>query len=150
MGSRLVWTTQVSASECYLHDLPSTYTLIFKEVLGRGQNRRLFPVTRNFSMCNKIIDKAYGAKESHDVKSSRVVSIKTETVPATTKFRIEVQEVGMREAMAALMKIDNKDLNGPNQLRAKKVKFRDEVGTSAQCIIRRAEFLIADSSVKVS
>ncbi|XP_020220327.1 serine/threonine-protein kinase VPS15 [Cajanus cajan] len=37
MGNKIARTTQVSASEYYLHDLPSTYNLVLKEVLGRGR-----------------------------------------------------------------------------------------------------------------
>ncbi|ESW24959.1 hypothetical protein PHAVU_004G175100 [Phaseolus vulgaris] len=37
MGNKIARTTQVSASEYYLHDLPSTYNLVLKEALGRGR-----------------------------------------------------------------------------------------------------------------
>ncbi|GKV11805.1 hypothetical protein SLEP1_g23026 [Rubroshorea leprosula] len=37
MGSKISRTTQVSASEYYLHDMPSFYDLVLKEVLGRGR-----------------------------------------------------------------------------------------------------------------
>ncbi|KAJ1390293.1 WD40/YVTN repeat-like-containing domain superfamily [Sesbania bispinosa] len=37
MGNKIARTTQVSASEYYLHELPSTYNLVLKEVLGRGR-----------------------------------------------------------------------------------------------------------------
>lgn len=37
MGNKIARTTQVSASEYYLQDLPSTYNLVLKEVLGRGR-----------------------------------------------------------------------------------------------------------------
>ncbi|GAV84346.1 Pkinase domain-containing protein/WD40 domain-containing protein/HEAT domain-containing protein [Cephalotus follicularis] len=37
MGNKIARTTQVSASEYYLHDLPSSYNLVLKEVLGRGR-----------------------------------------------------------------------------------------------------------------
>lgn len=38
MGNKIARTTQVSASEYYLHDLPSSYNLVLKEVLGRGRS----------------------------------------------------------------------------------------------------------------
>lgn len=37
MGNKIARTTQVSASEYYLHDLPSSYNLVLIEVLGRGR-----------------------------------------------------------------------------------------------------------------
>ncbi|XP_024383874.1 serine/threonine-protein kinase VPS15 isoform X3 [Physcomitrium patens] len=37
MGNKLARTTQASASEYYLHDLPSSYNLVLKEVLGGGR-----------------------------------------------------------------------------------------------------------------
>jgi phosphoinositide-3-kinase regulatory subunit 4 len=37
MGNQLARTTQVSPSEYYLQDLPSTYNLVLKEVLGGGR-----------------------------------------------------------------------------------------------------------------
>ncbi|KAI4305247.1 hypothetical protein L6164_028624 [Bauhinia variegata] len=37
MGNKIARTTQISASEYYLHELPSTYNLVLKEVLGRGR-----------------------------------------------------------------------------------------------------------------
>ncbi|XP_057967357.1 serine/threonine-protein kinase VPS15 [Malania oleifera] len=37
MGNKIARTTQASASEYYLHDLPSSYNLVLKEVLGRGR-----------------------------------------------------------------------------------------------------------------
>ncbi|KAF5748532.1 serine/threonine-protein kinase vps15 isoform X1 [Tripterygium wilfordii] len=37
MGNKIARTTQVSASEYYLHDLPSSYNLVLKEVLLRGR-----------------------------------------------------------------------------------------------------------------
>ncbi|KAK6941446.1 WD40 repeat [Dillenia turbinata] len=37
MGNKIAKTTQASASEYYLHDLPSSYNLVLKEVLGRGR-----------------------------------------------------------------------------------------------------------------
>lgn len=37
MGNKIARTTQVSASEYYLHDLPSSYNLVLKEVLGRSR-----------------------------------------------------------------------------------------------------------------
>ncbi|KAL5987755.1 Serine/threonine-protein kinase [Asimina triloba] len=37
MGNKIARTTQVSASEYYLHDLPSSYNLVLKEVLSRGR-----------------------------------------------------------------------------------------------------------------
>eukprot|EP01018_Ginkgo_biloba_P018923 Gb_24424 [translate_table: standard] len=37
MGNKIARTTQLSASEYYLHDLPSSYNLVLKEVLGRGR-----------------------------------------------------------------------------------------------------------------
>lgn len=37
MGNKIARTTQVSASEYYLQDLPSTYNLVLKELLGRGR-----------------------------------------------------------------------------------------------------------------
>lgn len=37
MGNKLARTTQVSASEYYLHDLPSSYNLVLKEALGGGR-----------------------------------------------------------------------------------------------------------------
>ncbi|XP_050216834.1 serine/threonine-protein kinase VPS15 isoform X1 [Mercurialis annua] len=37
MGNKIARTTQVSATEYYLHDLPSSYNLVFKEALGRGR-----------------------------------------------------------------------------------------------------------------
>ncbi|OVA12474.1 hypothetical protein BVC80_1791g42 [Macleaya cordata] len=36
MGNKIARTIQVSALEYYLHDLPSSYNLVLKEVLGRG------------------------------------------------------------------------------------------------------------------
>ncbi|KAL3532546.1 hypothetical protein ACH5RR_006067 [Cinchona calisaya] len=35
MGNKIARTTQASATEYYLHDLPSSYNLVLKEVLGR-------------------------------------------------------------------------------------------------------------------
>lgn len=37
MGNKIARTTQPSASEYYLHHLPSSYNLVLKEVLGRGR-----------------------------------------------------------------------------------------------------------------
>eukprot|EP00252_Welwitschia_mirabilis_P026188 TRINITY_DN8476_c0_g1_i2.p1 TRINITY_DN8476_c0_g1~~TRINITY_DN8476_c0_g1_i2.p1 ORF type:complete len:265 (+),score=34.24 TRINITY_DN8476_c0_g1_i2:263-1057(+) len=37
MGNKIARTTQGSASEYYLQDLPSSYNLVLKEVLGRGR-----------------------------------------------------------------------------------------------------------------
>jgi phosphoinositide-3-kinase regulatory subunit 4 len=37
MGNKLARTTQASASEYYLHDLPSTCNLVLKEPLGGGR-----------------------------------------------------------------------------------------------------------------
>lgn len=37
MGNKIARTTQASASEYYLQDLPSSYNLVLKEVLGRGR-----------------------------------------------------------------------------------------------------------------
>ncbi|GAB2292419.1 Serine/threonine-protein kinase [Dionaea muscipula] len=37
MGNKIARTTQASATEYYLHDLPSSFNLVFKEVLGRGR-----------------------------------------------------------------------------------------------------------------
>ncbi|ESQ54300.1 hypothetical protein EUTSA_v10024212mg [Eutrema salsugineum] len=37
MGNKIARTTQVSATEYYLHDLPSSYNLVLKEVLCRGR-----------------------------------------------------------------------------------------------------------------
>ncbi|XP_042473564.1 serine/threonine-protein kinase VPS15-like isoform X1 [Zingiber officinale] len=37
MGNKIARTTQVSASEYYLHDLPSSYNLVLVELLGRGR-----------------------------------------------------------------------------------------------------------------
>lgn len=37
MGNKIARTTQASAMEYYLHDLPSSYNLVLKEVLGRGR-----------------------------------------------------------------------------------------------------------------
>ncbi|GMY26883.1 phosphoinositide 3-kinase regulatory subunit 4-like protein [Fagus crenata] len=37
MGNKIARTTQVSASKYCLHDLPSSYNLVLKEVLGRGR-----------------------------------------------------------------------------------------------------------------
>jgi hypothetical protein len=37
MGNKLARTTQVSPSEYYLHDLPSSYNLVLKEALGGGR-----------------------------------------------------------------------------------------------------------------
>lgn len=37
MGNKIARTTQASATEYYLHDLPSSYNLVLKEVLGRGR-----------------------------------------------------------------------------------------------------------------
>lgn len=37
MGNKLARTTQQSASEYYLHDLPSSYNLVLKEALGGGR-----------------------------------------------------------------------------------------------------------------
>ncbi|XVF16073.1 hypothetical protein REPUB_Repub09cG0209400 [Reevesia pubescens] len=37
MGNKIARTTQVSATEYYLHDLQSSYNLVLKEVLGRGR-----------------------------------------------------------------------------------------------------------------
>lgn len=34
MGNKIAKTTQASATEYYLHDLPSSYNLVLKEVLG--------------------------------------------------------------------------------------------------------------------
>lgn len=37
MGNKIARTTQVSDTEFYLHDLPSSYNLVLKEVLARGR-----------------------------------------------------------------------------------------------------------------
>lgn len=37
MGNKIARTTQASATEYYLHDLPSSYNLVLKEVLSRGR-----------------------------------------------------------------------------------------------------------------
>ncbi|KAF8400928.1 hypothetical protein HHK36_014231 [Tetracentron sinense] len=37
MGNKIARTTQASASEYYLHDLPSSNNLVLKEILGRGR-----------------------------------------------------------------------------------------------------------------
>ncbi|EPS67456.1 hypothetical protein M569_07318 [Genlisea aurea] len=37
MGNKIARTTQASAAEYYLHDLPSSYNLVLKEVLGRDR-----------------------------------------------------------------------------------------------------------------
>ncbi|XP_031387749.1 serine/threonine-protein kinase VPS15 [Punica granatum] len=37
MGNKIARTKQGSASEYYLHDLPSSYNLVLKEILGRGR-----------------------------------------------------------------------------------------------------------------
>ncbi|KAL8152973.1 hypothetical protein V2J09_010733 [Rumex salicifolius] len=37
MGNKIARTTQASATEYYLHDLPSSFNLVLKEVLGRGR-----------------------------------------------------------------------------------------------------------------
>ena len=37
MGNKIARMIQVSASEYNLHDLPSSYNLVLKEVLGRGR-----------------------------------------------------------------------------------------------------------------
>lgn len=37
MGNKIARTRQGSASEYYLHDLPSSYNLVLKEILGRGR-----------------------------------------------------------------------------------------------------------------
>ncbi|GFP86748.1 serine/threonine-protein kinase ppk19 [Phtheirospermum japonicum] len=37
MGNKIARTTQASATEYYLHDLPSSYNLVLKEVLGRDR-----------------------------------------------------------------------------------------------------------------
>lgn len=37
MGNKLSRTTQASASEYYLHDLPSSFNLVLKESLGKGR-----------------------------------------------------------------------------------------------------------------
>ncbi|XP_074567375.1 serine/threonine-protein kinase VPS15 [Curcuma longa] len=37
MGNKIARTTQVSATEYYLHDLPSSYNLVLVELLGRGR-----------------------------------------------------------------------------------------------------------------
>lgn len=37
MGNKIARTTQASATEYYLHDLPSSYNLVLKEVLGRSR-----------------------------------------------------------------------------------------------------------------
>ncbi|CAH1429629.1 unnamed protein product [Lactuca virosa] len=37
MGNKIARTTQASATEYYLHDLPSSYNLVLKEVLGRAR-----------------------------------------------------------------------------------------------------------------
>ncbi|XP_056167022.1 serine/threonine-protein kinase VPS15-like isoform X1 [Syzygium oleosum] len=37
MGNKIARTKQGSASEYYLHDLPSSYNLVLKEVLGKGR-----------------------------------------------------------------------------------------------------------------
>ncbi|KAK1377666.1 Serine/threonine-protein kinase VPS15 [Heracleum sosnowskyi] len=37
MGNKIARTTQASSTEYYLHDLPSSYNLVLKEVLGRGR-----------------------------------------------------------------------------------------------------------------
>ncbi|KAH0678658.1 hypothetical protein KY284_019743 [Solanum tuberosum] len=37
MGNKIAKTTQASAMEYYLHDLPSSYNLVLKEVVGRGR-----------------------------------------------------------------------------------------------------------------
>ncbi|GAB2219712.1 hypothetical protein Droror1_Dr00007349 [Drosera rotundifolia] len=37
MGNKIARTTQASATEYYLHDLPSSFNLVLKEVIGRGR-----------------------------------------------------------------------------------------------------------------
>lgn len=37
MGNKIARTTQASSTEYYLHDLPSSYNLVLKEVLGRAR-----------------------------------------------------------------------------------------------------------------
>ncbi|KAI4980229.1 hypothetical protein ZWY2020_020714 [Hordeum vulgare] len=37
MGNKITRTTQVSATEYYLHDLPSTYNLVLLDPVGRGR-----------------------------------------------------------------------------------------------------------------
>lgn len=37
MGNKIARTTQMSASEYYLHELPSSYNLVLIEVLGSGR-----------------------------------------------------------------------------------------------------------------
>jgi phosphoinositide-3-kinase regulatory subunit 4 len=37
MGNKIAKTTQASATEYYLHDLPSTYNLVLVEVVSRGR-----------------------------------------------------------------------------------------------------------------
>jgi phosphoinositide-3-kinase regulatory subunit 4 len=37
MGNKIARTTQASATEYYLHDLPSTYNLVLLDVVSRGR-----------------------------------------------------------------------------------------------------------------
>jgi phosphoinositide-3-kinase regulatory subunit 4 len=37
MGNKIARTTQASATEYYLHDLPSTYNLVLLHVVSRGR-----------------------------------------------------------------------------------------------------------------
>ncbi|CAA6654858.1 unnamed protein product [Spirodela intermedia] len=56
MGNKIAKTTQVSASEYYLHDLPSSYNLVFIESLGHD---RLFKSIRCKHDEGEVIVKVY-------------------------------------------------------------------------------------------
>lgn len=128
MGNKLARTSQVSAWEYYLHDLPSSYDLVLKDALGGSRGRYLYPVAGTLSRRNKLSDVFRGDKDSHCLKSLAIVSAKSKSVGATKKDRNEGQEEAIREAMAAFMEMDSlKAPKVPNDIRAKKVKFGDLV-----------------------
>jgi len=101
---------------------------VLKEGRGGGRGRYLYPVAGTLIRRHKIGDISCGDKGSHDVKRLGMVSVKTETGVATKKKRKEGQEEAIREAMAAVMEMDNnRALKVPSELREKKVKYRNRV-----------------------
>ena len=56
MGNKIAKTTQVSASEYYLHDLPSSYNLVYIESLGHD---RLFKSIRCKHDEGEVLVKVY-------------------------------------------------------------------------------------------
>ncbi|KAI3941795.1 hypothetical protein MKW98_030525 [Papaver atlanticum] len=73
MGNKIARTTQVSASEYYLHDLPSSYNLVLKDVLGSGRFSNQFNVNMvkvlfllKFTSNVLAFQLLFSVKQSHD------------------------------------------------------------------------------------